>query len=132
MRYTLPTRAVIGNAANAVVAFALHAFEIEFLCWTKDVNMEVAEFVWNAGGHNLDPDAFRAPGGDLSALVRALCRARREVPPEVGDVLLLNLDVHPEGFELVFTFDLSWDLGETFQACRIVAAIPIMDPADMN
>ena len=120
MDHTLPSRSVVEAAANAVVEYSLHALAPEFMLWTKDVNMEVAEFVWNTGGRNLDPSGFHAPVGDLSALARRLCEARREVPAEIDDVLLLDLDVHHHNDKVSFTFRLSWDAGKTFQPCKII------------
>ena len=107
------------KTTDAVVEYALISLEPEFRCWEKAVNMEIAEFVRNTGGRNLDPSVFQSPGGDLSFLVKALCHARRTRWPD-AEVLLLGLDVHREHDEIVFTFDLSWDEGETFQACEIV------------
>jgi len=119
MSLRAPSGSALKTATDAVVAYALKSLAPRFLCWTKDVNMQVAEFVWNAGGVNLDPKVFHAPGGDLPAMVRMLCRARRGVPREVDEVMLLGLDVHHERGEILFTFDLSWDEGETFQPCEI-------------
>lgn len=132
MKQTLPSPQVLKAATDAVVAYALHALAPEFLCWDKGVNMEVAEFVWNAGGRRLDPSVFRAPGGDLSALVRVLCRERRGVPAEIDDVLLLGLDVDHEHGEMFFTFELSWDKGETFTACKIAVEFSILNPVAWN
>lgn len=132
MSQTIPPAHAIQAATDAVVEYALLSLQQEFLCWEKDVNMRVAEFVWNAGGRNLDPSVFSAPGGDLPDLVRTLCRARRAVPPESDDVLLLGLDVHDERGEIHFTFDLSWDEGDTFQACKIAVDFPVGDPAQLN
>ncbi len=75
---------------------------------------------------------FHARGRDLSALVRVLCRARRGVPSEVDDVLLLDLDIRHERGELLFTFELSWDQGETFHACEIAVDFAICGPVGWN
>lgn len=120
MSLNAPSTSALKTATDAVVDYALRSLEPQFLCWTKEINMQVAEFVWNCGGINLDPRVFHAPGGDLPAMVRKLCRARRKVPREVDEVMLLGLDVHHERGEMLFTFDLSWDEGESFQPCRIV------------
>ena len=106
------------KTTDAVVEYALLSLEPEFLRWEKDVNMEVAELIWNAGGLGINPSGFYAPGGDLSKLAKALCKARRTKWPD-EDVWLLNLDVRIEDGEITFTFDLSWDEGESFQACKI-------------
>jgi len=132
MQPTIPPRSALRTATDAVVGYALEALAPGFLLWTKDVNMNVAEFVWNAGGLNLDPSVFHAPGGDLSALARRLCEVRRKVPAEVDDVMLLDLDVHHEDGELVFTFRLSWDDGETFQPCQITVEQGPVAPVDAN
>ena len=118
MSQTAPSHASIKKATDAVVEYALLSLEPEFLRWEKDVNMEVAELIWNAGGLGINPSGFYAPGGDLSKLAKALCKARRTKWPD-EDVWLLNLDVRIEDGEITFTFDLSWDEGETFQACKI-------------
>ena len=124
MNHALPPRSVAKTAADAVVGYALEALAPEFQLWTKVVNMSVAEFIWNAGGLNLDPSVFHAPGGDLSALVRRLCELRREVPAEFDDVMVLDLDVGTRDGEIVFRFQLSWDLGRNVQPCEIT-----VDPA---
>jgi hypothetical protein len=132
MNHTLPPRSVVQAASDAVVGYALEALAPEFHSWTKDVNMNVAEFIWNAGGRNLDPSVFHAPGGDLSGLARRLCEARREVPAEVDDVMLLDLDVHHRNGEIVFTFRLSWDMGQTLQPCEITVDAAHAPPANAN
>ena len=120
MSLNAPSTSALKTASDAVVGFALRSLAPEFQCWTKEVNLQVAEFVWNCGGINLDPCVFHAPGGDLPAMVRALCNERRNVPRDIDPVMVLGLDVHHELGEVFFTFELSWDEGETFQSCRIV------------
>ena len=119
------------KATDAVVEYALISLEPEFLCWEKDVNMEVAELIWNAHGMGIDPSGFYAPGGDLSKLARALCDARRARWPD-EEVWLVNLDVHVEDGEITFTFDLSWDEGETLQACKIAVEDGYGTPEQRN
>jgi len=127
-----PPQSALKTASDAVVEYALHALEPEFLCWTPEVNMEVAEFVWNAGGLNLDPAVFHAPGGDLPAMVRRLCELRRKVSREVDEVMLLGLEAQHENGTLFFTFELSWDEGETFHACRIEVDFPLEEAGSRN
>ena len=119
MHTCTPPRSVLETAANTVVEYALHALDPGFLLWTKDLNMEVAEFIWNVGAENVDPSVFHAPGGDLSTLARHLCEARRAVPAEFDDAWLLELDVHHLCGEIFFTFVISLDDGETFHPCEI-------------
>ncbi len=132
MNHTLPPRSVVQTASDAVVGYAIESLAPEFQRWTKHVNMHVAEFIWNAGGRHLDPSVFHAPGGDLSALARRLCEVRRKVPAEVDDVMLLDLDVHHRNGEIVFTFQLSWDLGQTLQPCEITVDMSHAHPASAN
>ena len=119
------------QATHAVVEYALLSLEPEFLRWEKTVNMEVAELIWNAERLGIDPSGFYASGGDLSELARTLCDARRTQWPD-EDVWLLNLDVHIEDGEITFTFQLSWDEGETCQRCKIAVDEGFGTPEQRN
>lgn len=127
-----PSREALETATDAVVEYALKSLEPEFLRWSKDVNMMVAEVVWNAGGEHLDQGIFYAPGGGLTALAHRLGRARRKVPREIDDVMLFDLDVFHEGGEICFTFTLSWDEGESLQPCRIVVDESVQGDGSQN
>jgi hypothetical protein len=131
MSHHLAPLDTLKKATDAVVEYALISLEPEFLCWEKDVNMEVAELIWNADGLGINAAGFYSQGGDLSRLARALCEARRTRWPD-EDVWLINLDVHIEDDEITFTFDLSWDEGETLQPCKIAVEDGYGTPEQRN
>lgn len=131
MSRTRPSNARMKAAADAVVEYALIAFQEEFLLWEKDVNLEVAEFVWNAGGVNLESWIPRPGKPSLSGLVETLCRARR-VRWGKEEFILLNLDSRHEEGEFLFTFDLSFDDGESLHACEIAVDFILAGPSDTN
>jgi hypothetical protein len=111
-------RDTVKAAADAVVEFALIAFEPEFLLWEKDVNLRLAELIWNSGGS--DPFAMLPAESELAlaTLADRLARARRERWGE-ETFLVLGLDLHYENHDFIFTFDVTWDAGETFRACEM-------------
>ena len=135
MSKSRPSRARLRAAANVVVEYALIALQEEFLLWDKDVNLEVAEFVWNAGGMNLESWVPRPGEPSFSDLVATLCRARR-LRWAQEEFLLLNLDSRldprPDGEDLLFTFDLSFDDGKRLHACEIAVDLTVAGPTDVN
>jgi hypothetical protein len=120
---------VIRHAADSIVEFAILAFAPEFLRWDKTVNVGTAELVWNFHGTDIRPPAEEPDDPVFEALVERLVRARRT---RWGDeeFLVLGLDAHREGDRLFFTFDLTWDEGETCQACKIEWVLGGAEPAD--
>jgi len=121
-----PTRLVLKSAADAVVEFALISFEERFLLWNKDVNLGVAQRIWNAFPSKGDPLlAGVSPEPELAALIERLAEARASRWHRTR-VRMFGLDVHVVAGELVFDFDLTWDEGESFHPCEITVDGPNM------
>lgn len=117
----------IRTAAHAVVEYATVAFQIEFLRWDKTVNLGVAEMVWNAHSAGVDPHVDPQTEPELIALFERLGQVRRLRWGEER-FLVFGLDVRYEDDDILFTFDLTWDDGRTFQPCEIAWDIPVAEP----
>ncbi len=125
MQPTIPAGTDLKETTDAVVEFALFALREEFLRWDKSVNMGVAEMVWNAGLYEPEPTAFGAPGDRvLDGMMRRLMR-ERTTRYKHQSCIVLELDVNSAIGELVFTFALTWDEGESFQPCEIAVDWPV-------
>jgi len=130
-----PTRSsqTIKAAADAVVEYTLISFEPRFLLWEKLVNLGVAERVWNAHALGADRGTAGVPSEaelaepEFAELMRTLARARKRWARET--FLVLGLDIHHRGGEVLITFDLTWDEGETFQPCEIAVDFCLVGPA---
>lgn len=119
----------IKAAADAVVEYTLIAFEERFLLWEKLVNLGVAERVWNAHVLGVDPLAlgtFTEPA--FAKLTRTLVRARERWAQET--FLVFGLDINHRGGEMLVTFDLTWDDGESFQPCEIAVDFCVLPSGD--
>jgi hypothetical protein len=125
----IPAR--VKPAADMVTEFAIISLQEQFLRWEKDVNMHIAEMVWNGCSMGLGPGVIQAGEPDLKELVDTLVRARKA---RWGDetFLVFGLDVRVEDGEMVFSFDLTWDDGETFQPCEIVWDVGIAPKSAFN
>ena len=133
MKPIRPSLETLKSATDAVVEFALIAFQMEFLRWTPSVNCTIAAMMWNTCRGGREPDAFGAPlDAELERLMQILARSRTtrwaadEFEFEVED-----LEVHTEDGEMVFTFRLTWDEGESFWPCEIVVDQPVL-PSALN
>ena len=126
-----PSRRLIKAASDAVVEFALIAFEEEFLIWDKSVNLCTAELVWNAHVWGIDARDVQVAEPTLGRLVRTLMRARR-VRWNTERFLVFELDVRHEEGEVLFSFRLTWDEGESFHPCEIAVDWNIACPAALN
>ena len=131
MRTTTPTRRIMKASTDALVEFALISFEEEFLLWEKSVNLSVAELVWNAHDRGVDPREATASRPALKPLVQRLMRARR-IRWRAEKFLVVDLDFNHTQGDLVFTFRLTWDEGETFVPCEIAVDLNIAGPTDLN
>lgn len=126
MKTPLPNDQITKEASDAVVEFALMAFEPEYLLWDASTNAALVEFVWNAG----DPEGSVLASGScfpdarMEQLHGRLMRARRT---RFGHCRFSVLDLVPgtEDGHVVFSFRLSWDGGETGRDCRMVVDFPV-------
>lgn len=118
---TLPDDAVTKAAADAIVELALNAFETPFLCWTPEVNTAIAACAWNEADPRtrVFPPNHDFPEPRMRRLYERLSEMRRTQFGGV-DVSVWDLAVHIENREMVFTFLVSWDGGESGRPCRIV------------
>ena len=141
MSHRTPPRERIQTAAFDLVEFALVAFEPEFLRWDKDVNLGVAEMIWNLYSAGMDVAVAPCtctheqlqvtPRLDVDDLVERLEHVRRS---RWGHqlVMVLGLDVRAQGWELVFSFDLTWDDGQTLHPCEITWGQEAPQPEALN
>ena len=124
----------IQAAAEAVTEYVTVAFQPEFLCWEKEVNLAVAEMVWNfhsavARGEADEPVMHVAP--QLQPLHDKLVEVRQARWPD-ADWMVLCLYARVEDGEIVFEFDLCWDEGGFRQPCEMTWVMNIAGPAQMN
>jgi len=121
MELHLPDDVITKKAADDIVEFALMAFEPDYLLWDALTNMALVTFAWNAGHPAASPVVRPIPLADdrMDRLLRLLIEARRT---RWGDRTFEVADLVPQvvDAEIVLTFRLTWDGGETFRPCRIV------------
>ncbi|MFV1959216.1 MAG: hypothetical protein ACC662_07365 [Planctomycetota bacterium] len=121
MEHNLPDDVITQKAADDIVEFALMAFGPDYLLWDALTNAALATFAWNAGHPAASPVVMPTPFSDarMDRLLRVLCEARRtrwgDRTFEVADLRSQVVDG-----EIVFTFRLTWDGGQTYRPCRIV------------
>lgn len=137
----------IQAAAEAVTEFVTVAFQTEFLCWEKEVNLAVAEMVWNfrtaaqslrgddgqqdGPQEEAEPSVFRvAP--HLKPLHDRLADVRQARWPD-ADWMILGLDarVGDDG-EIIFAFDLCWDDVRFRQPCEMTWVQNIASAVHLN
>jgi len=126
-----PSEAKVLEAARAVVELATLALEPEYLVWDKSVNLGVVEGVWNAASFGDEARLVLPADGHLAGLIERLMRVRKKRWPKV-DFLVFALDMRHEGEEILFTFELTFDEGESFHPCEIAWDMPLAGPADRN
>ena len=123
-----PQSDVLNAAAHAVVEYALVSLEPEFHRWEQSVNLRAAQCVWNARSMGWDPPDPPSRDPALAELIARLARVRStRWKDEV--FLVLALDVRHEDGEVFFTFDLTWDEGDTFHPCEIALDHSIVSAA---
>jgi len=123
--------AVIDAASNAVTEFLTVAFQEEFLRWDKDLNLGIAEMVWNACSARRDGPVEMGWAPEYQDLVEHLMRVRETRWPRER-VLVFDLDARVVDGEIVFSFDLSWDDGEMFQPCEMTWVPRLRDATQTN
>lgn len=131
MSRTRPSPERIKAAADDVVEFALLSLVPEFHLWEKTVNLHVAELVWNAHACRAPFPITDPPEPALTRLIERLASARQTRWGE-QPFLVLGLDVRHEDGEIFFTFDLTWDDGESFHACEIAVDFEVAGPTALN
>ena len=131
MKTHAPTRGEIREAAHAVVELAVLSLRPEYLCWSKTINLSLTEFAWNTACG--DPLASWVSDEDprLVELHERLVQTRRTKWPDTT-CLIVGLDVRRSGDEALFTFDLTWDDGETMHPCEIAWDPAGVAPSSQN
>ncbi|MDJ0523548.1 MAG: hypothetical protein QNJ90_15875 [Planctomycetota bacterium] len=126
-----PDAAKVEAAAYAVTEFAIVSLNPEYLRWDKDVNLGIAEMVWNAC--SAGPDEVIELGWlpEFAEMADHLTHVRKA---RWGDerFLVLGLDARQVDGEIVFCFDLTWDHGETFESCEITWVPRLRDASLTN
>ena len=136
----------IQAAANAVTEFVTVAFQPEFLRWEQEVNLAIAEMVWNFHSHSHGRQGARQPaarGGDrgdepilrvaphLKPLHDRLSEVRRARWPD-ADWMVLGLEARVDDGEIVFAFDLCWDDARFHQSCEMTWVQRVAGPVQTN
>ena len=129
----------IQAAANAVTEFLTVAFQPEYLRWEKEVNLAIAEMVWNfhtapqqeasAGERAVAPVLHVAP--HLEPLHDRLNEVRQTRWPE-ADWMVLGLEARVDDGQIVFTFDLCWDEARFRQPCEMTWVQKSAGPVQRN
>ena len=126
-----PSPQMIEAAGSIVAEYAMIAFQEQFLHWTKDVNQELAEFIWNCGGIGLDQCRFTVPGPPVDDLVRTLSRARRTRWAD-EDFVIFDLQSELRAGEIVLTFSVSWDECRSLHPIEMTVEMPLASPTERN
>ncbi len=128
-----PTDNQIHAASQATTEYLSLAFEAEFLRWERDVNLQIAELVWN---HHT---AVRATGEDgelgvvpdLEPLRRHLAEARK-LRWEEADWMVFSVEARVDDGNIVFSFELWWDELEFCQPCEMTWMQRTADARHLN
>lgn len=127
---TLPNDAITKEAADAVVEFALIAFEPEHFFGDADSIAALTEFVWNScdPGAEVLASACFLPDRPTRMLFRRLKKARHA---RFGQhhFTLWGLELRVEGRQAVLAFELSWDGGATCRPFRTTLDRSQLPPA---
>ncbi|MDJ0974510.1 MAG: hypothetical protein QNJ98_08640 [Planctomycetota bacterium] len=129
MERFITSREILDRITQAVAQFTMLAFEERFLCWTAELNLTVAEAIWNAHPDQWEiADAVMADTRDpqLRALLAHLKRARLEQWADEDEAYVFELEARVKGPHIVLTFLLGFDGCDDFQPCE-VPVLPAFD-----
>lgn len=123
----------IRKAADAVTEFGIEAFRPEFLRWTSEVNLGMAEVVWNLRtlARSEQEAVVTDVLPDMQALHDHLAKVRRMRWPD-ADWLVMGWQARVEGERVVFMFDLWWDAQQFCQPCEMTWIARVAGPAATN